>query len=131
MKITRLEDGDFLVHIDCDLRSLAERKRFVAVDSNGVPPHPEAVPIIVRLARARKMVEMLISGTYSCRQELGDVFGMSQSRISRITRTAFLSPIIVEKVIRGQIPASKVAALADRLSTMPLWADQHKALGIA
>ena len=56
---------------------------------------------------------------------------MSQSRISRITRTAFLSPIIIEKVITGKIPASKVSALADRLSMMPLWADQHKALGIA
>lgn len=130
MRISKLDNGDFLVHIACDLRSLAERKRFVAVDAFGMPNHPEAVPIIVRIARARKMVEMLASGTYTCCQDLGDAFGMSQSRISRITRTAFLSPIIVEKVVTGKLPAAKVAALADKLSTLPLWADQHKALGI-
>ena len=39
-------------------------------------------------------------------------------------------PIIVEKVVTGKLPAAKVAALADKLSTLPLWADQHKALGI-
>jgi len=130
MRITKLEDGDFLVHMECDLWSIAERKRFVSVDSYGIPQHPEGVPIIVRIARSRKMVEMLASGTYSCRSQLGEAFGMSQSRISRITRTAFLSPIIIEKVVTGQLSASRVSALADRLSMMPLWSDQHKALGI-
>ena len=55
---------------------------------------------------------------------------MPKQMISRITRSAFLSPVIVEKVITGQIPAQKVSLLADKLISLPLWADQHRLLGI-
>ena len=91
MQIQRLDDGDFLIHIDCDLRSVAERKIFIAKDEDGNLVNPENVPIIVRLARARKMIEMLSSGTYKNKQEIGDMFGMSQAQVSRLCRSAFLS----------------------------------------
>ena len=55
---------------------------------------------------------------------------MPKQMISRITRSAFLSPVIVEKVITGQILAQKVSLLADKLIALPLWADQHRLLGI-
>lgn len=79
MQIQRLDDGVFLIHIDCDLRSVAERKMFIAKDEDGNLVNPENVPIIVRLARARKMIEMLSSGTYRNKQEIGDMLGMSQA----------------------------------------------------
>ena len=101
MQIQRLDDGDFLIHIDCDLRSVAERKMFIAKDEDGNLVNPENVPIIVRLARARKMIEMLSSGTYKNKQEIGDMFGMSQAQVSRLCRSAFLSPVIVEKLVDG------------------------------
>ena len=91
MQIQRLDDGDFLIHIDCDLRSVAERKMFIAKDEDGNLVNPENVPIIVRLARARKMIEMLSSGTYRNKQEIGDMFGMSQAQVSRLCRSVFLS----------------------------------------
>ena len=106
MQIQRLDDGDFLIHIDCDLRSVAERKMFIAKDEDGNLVNPENVPIIVRLARARKMIEMLSSGTYRNKQEIGDMFGMSQAQVSRLCRSAFLSPVIVEKLVDGTFAAS-------------------------
>ena len=64
---------------------------FIAKDEDGNLVNPENVPIIVRLARARKMIEMLSSGTYRNKQEIGDMFGMSQAQVSRLCRSAFLS----------------------------------------
>ena len=64
---------------------------FIAKDEDGNLVNPENVPIIVRLARARKMIEMLSSGTYKNEQEIGDMFGMSQAQVSRLCRSVFLS----------------------------------------
>ncbi|MGN0854035.1 MAG: hypothetical protein ACI4R9_00780 [Kiritimatiellia bacterium] len=130
MQIQRLDDGDFLVHMDCDLRSVHERKMFVAKDEDGNLKNPENVPIIVRLARSRKMIELLTSGTYKNKHALGDMFGMSHAQISRTCRTAFLSPVIVEKLISGALPVPRFTAVADKLITLPLWAEQHALLGI-
>lgn len=126
MQIQRLNDGDFLIHIDCDLRSVAERKMFIAKDEDGNLVNPENVPIIVRLAQARKVIEMLSSGTYKNKQEIGDMFGMSQAQVSRLCRSAFLSPVIVD----GTLPLPRFTAVADKLITLPLWAEQHALLGI-
>ena len=131
MQIQRLNDGDFLVHIECDLRSVHERKMFIAKDEDGNLKNPENVPIIVRLARSRKMIEMLTSGTYKNKQTLCDMFGMSLAQVSRICRTAFLSPVIVEKLIDGTLPVPRFTAVADKLITLPLWAEQHALPGIA
>ena len=98
MRIKRLENGDFHIHVDCDLRTARERKLFVKVDENGTPTHPEAMPIIVRLGRAMRMVEMLKSGTYTSQNEVAESMAMSRSMVSRVLRTAFLSPVIVERL---------------------------------
>ena len=99
-------------------------------DEDGNLVNPENVPIIVRLARARKMIEMLSSGTYKNKQEIGDMFGMSQAQVSRLCRSAFLSPVIVEKLVDGTLPLPRFTAVADKLITLPLWAEQHALLGI-
>ena len=130
MRIKRLENGDFHIHVDCDLRTARERKLFAKVDENGTPMHPEAMPIIVRLGRAMRMVEMLKSGTYTSQNEVAESMAMSRSMVSRVLRTAFLSPVIVEKVVSGRLPVSRVLELAEKVNMMPLWSDQHKFLNI-
>ena len=102
MQIQRLNDGDFLVHIECDLRLVHERKMFVAKDENGELRNPENVPILVRLGRGRKMIEMLGSGTYHNKKEIAGMFGMSLPNVSRTIRSAFLSPVIVDKLVSAQ-----------------------------
>ena len=120
MQIQRLDDGDFLIHIDCDLRSVAERKMFIAKDEDGNLVNPENVPIIVRLARARKMIEMLSSGTYRNKQEIGDMFGMSQAQVSQLCRSAFLSPVIVKRlrIRNSRRPTSSTAHCRFRASRL-------------
>ena len=64
---------------------------FIDKDEDGNLVKLENVPIIVRLARARKMIEMLVDGT---------------------------------------LPLPRFTAVADKLITLPLWAEQHALLGI-
>ena len=130
MRIKRLQDGDFLVHIDCDLRSIADRRMFVSVDKNGMPMHPELMPTIVKMGRAHKMVEMLASGTYATMKDMAECLDMSSSTIGRIVPAAFLSPEIVHRLIAGKLPSAKVHQLIEKVSAMPLWSDQHAFLGI-
>ena len=52
------------------------------------------------------------------------------AQIARTCRTAFLSPVIVEKLINGTLPLPRFTAVADKLITLPLWAEQHALLGI-
>jgi len=130
MQIQRLGDGDFLIHMECDLRSAHERKMFVAKDDNGMLRNPENVPLIVRLGRGRKIVEFLGSGTYKSKREVCDMLGMSSSLISRVCRSAFLSPVIVEKLVTGAIPFSRFSAVAEQVIARPLWSEQHALLGI-
>ena len=70
MTIRRLESGDFLVRVDCDLRSLGEKRMFVATDADGNPKCPEGVPIIVRFGRAQKLLKGILEGMYYSRTRL-------------------------------------------------------------
>ena len=62
------------------------------------------------VAELRKLIEMLSSGTYRNKQEVGDMFGMSQAQVSRLCRSAFLSPVIVEKLVDGTLPLPRFTA---------------------
>lgn len=75
MTIRKLSDGSFVVHYPCDLRMINERKSFVKLDGMGRPKNPEEVPIIVKLGRAYRMSELMLSGTYKSRQEVADALG--------------------------------------------------------
>ena len=130
MRIQRLDDGDFLVHIDCDLRTISERRLFVTVDKNGMPLHPEAMPLVVKIARAQKMLEMLMSGQFKSREEIAESLGFSRSTAAKIVSVAFLSPEIVRRVVKGTLPTNRVQKLLERINNVPLWADQHAFLGI-
>ena len=130
MRIQRLDDGDFLVHIDCDLRTISERRLFVTVDKNGMPLHPEVMPLVVKIARAQKMLEMLMSGQFKSREEIAESLGFSRSTAAKIVSVAFLSPEIVRRVVKGTLPTNRVQKLLERINNVPLWADQQAFLGI-
>ena len=53
-----------------------------------------------------------------------------KEQVSRLCRSAFLSPVIVEKLVDGTLPLPRFTAVADKLITLPLWAEQHALLGI-
>ena len=117
-----------------ELRRLAQIFiREVKVRKDGNLVNPENVPIIARLARARQMIEMLSSGTYRNKQEIGDMFGMSQAQVSRLCRSAFLSPVIVERlrICNSRRPTSSTAHCRFRASRLSRQAHRASPLGRA
>ena len=99
-------------------------------DEMGRPKNPVEVPIIVKLGRAYRMSELMLSGTYKSRQEVADALGVSVLLVSRILNCAFVSSVIVEKVLHGEISAAKVMILVEKVHTLSFWFDQHRFLGI-
>ena len=53
---------------------------------------------------------------------------IDSSYLTRVIRLGYLSPYIVEKIAAGDLPHVSLETLM-KLQT-PLWAEQHKALGI-
>lgn len=130
LSVKRLENDDYIVHYPCDLRPQAIRDNFVKTDECGKPENPDEVPVIVRLGKSQAILDMLMSGTYSSRKEVGDALQMTPSTVTRVLNFAMVSPEIIERFMAGEIPASKVIAVADHVKTMPFWADQHKFAGV-
>ncbi len=131
MVIKRLDDDDYLIHFNCDLRAPNEKVNFIRQNASGLPDNPEEIPILARLGKANAMLEMLLSGTYASRGELATALNVNTVTISRTLNFAFVAPEIIEGLMRGEIPASKVIALADKVNMMPFWADQHRFVGVA
>ena len=131
LTISRLDDDDFLVHYACDLRSQMDKMQFVKTDHSGKPEAPGEVPTIVRLGRAHAVLDMMISGTYSSRRTVAEAIGSTTATVSRLLNFTFISPEIIERFLAGEIPASKVVAIADKVHMMPFWAEQHRLIGIS
>lgn len=83
---------------------------------------------IQMLRSSRKWTELLTSGTYADKTELANALGLSASYLGRVLRLSSLSPRIVEKVISGELNVS-VTRLME--ITTPIWAEQHRQLGLA
>lgn len=126
LTIKRLADDDYLVHYPCDLRSQSDKLQYVKTDENGNPKAPDEVPAIVRIGRAHAILDMLASGTYTSRKTVADALGCNITTVSRLLNFAFVSPEIIERFLAGEIPASKVASIAEEVHMMPFWADQSK-----
>ena len=65
------------------------------------------------------MSELMLSGTCKSRPEVADALGVSVSLVSRILNCAFLSSVIVEKVLHGELSAPKVMNLVEKVHTLP------------
>lgn len=130
MSVKRMEDDDYVVHFPCDLRPQSIRDNYVKTDERGKPENPEEVPVIVRLGKAQAIIDMLLSGTYASRREVGDALQMAATTVTRAVNFAMISPDLIERFLAGEVPANKLIAVADRVRTMPFWADQHKFAGI-
>ena len=102
-----------------DLRAPNEKVNFIQQNASGLPDNPEKIPILTRLGKANAMLEMLLSGTYASRGELATALNVNTVTISRTLNLAFISPEIIESLLRGEIAASKIVALADKVNMMP------------
>ena len=128
--ITRLDDDDFLIHYACDLRSQSDKIHYIKPNESGKVETPDEIPAIVRLGRAQAILDTMVSGTYASRKAVADALDTTVSTVSRLLNFAFVSPDIIERFLRGEISATKVAEVAESVHSMPLWAEQHKAMGV-
>ena len=69
---------------------------------------------------------LLTSGTYASKKDLAAALGISGSYFSRIMRMQFLSPTIVERIFKGELPEVSVEQMSRVVS--PFWAEQERAL---
>ena len=92
-------------------------------DKTFVKPTPD----ILMLAKSYKWLELIASGTYDSASGLAKALGCSEGTLFRALHLPFVSPVIIEKLVRGQIPNLSVASVADRWSL--LWEDQERAFG--
>ena len=97
------------------------------VQGNGMTAQRHANPSLVRLLlRARKWWAMLREGELNIKQ-LAAAEGVQASYISRVIRLAFLSPTMVEAVLRGITRAGVDAAALTATDAVPsCWQAQAK-----
>jgi len=80
------------------------------------------------MRQAKSWVDGLVEGVYPSKKELSRALGIQSSKVSRVTRLCFLSPMIIEGLATGRFPKLSVTKMVE-VST-PIWEDQHKELGI-
>jgi len=129
VKISRLNNGNVLVSVGCTLKSGAVRQCFLMNRGDGeVPEGMEEVPFVQILGRACKWKSLLATGAYKDKSKLARALGVDKANLTSVLRLPYLSPVIVEKVLSGELADASVRRY--RRLASPLWYEQHKALGI-
>ncbi|MCX7246892.1 MAG: hypothetical protein NTX31_04325 [Burkholderiales bacterium] len=77
------------------------------------------------IARGLRWHRLLSEGVYNTIEDLSTAEKINPSYVSRVTRTAFLAPAIVEAIMDGRHPAH--LTMKDLLEPFPAeWGEQHK-----
>jgi hypothetical protein len=96
------------------------------------PAPPADLALIKAMARGRQWADDLLMGRVESVALIARREGVLPNYVRRLTRLAFLSPIIVEAIIAGRQPPELTAkALTDRIELPLLWGEQERALGIS
>jgi hypothetical protein len=92
--------------------------------------HPLDLPLLRAVARARRWVDDLISGSVCSVGELARREGIDGRSVRRLIPLGFLSPRIIEAIATGRQPVElTVEALTRRIDLPLLWSAQRQALG--
>jgi DNA invertase Pin-like site-specific DNA recombinase len=84
--------------------------------------------LIKALARGRAWFEELATGRARSLQEMAKREGLSRRYIRRLVGLAFLSPRLVEAILKGQQPAGLTATRLSELDLPLDWTEQHRLL---
>jgi len=126
--ISKMPNGNIRVHIDCRLKSGAVRQFFVEKDEQGEEMLTDVDPFVKTLSKSFAWRELLTSGTYADKSALAAKLGICRQNLRQILHLPYLSPVIVEKVMNGELTNGSLMRCWS-LANLP-WYDQHKALGI-
>ena len=99
----------------------------------GTPTRSHLDQTLIRLlAKARTWVEDLSTQPDASVKAIARREGLPSSEVSRLLPFAFLSPIIVATILRGEQPMELTAKKLKRLQDLPMdWSEQAKILGFA
>ena len=129
MTIRRTDNGNVRVHVDCCLKSGAVRQYFVSGDGEvGREVPEESTSFVQLLGRAFRWRDLLVSGTYRGKTDLARALGVDKANLIGSMRLPYLSPVIIDKAVRGELEGASVRRY--HRITSPFWYDQHKALGL-
>ena len=118
-----LENGNLEVTIPVSLRARSGRRRIIMPDtvSDGTEP------LALALARAFRWQQYIDDGKFKNITELAKNVGLDEATVARTIRLRLLSPTIVHRIIKGEIP-QRLNMTALRAPLSDIWKEQEQKL---
>lgn len=123
-----LSDGNILIHIPLRFAHTSNGARMMSDEPGANYERNSELANIQSVALGTKYRNMVLYGGFASRGKLARHLGVDGSYLARMLRLGFLSPIIVEKLVKGELPQVSAQQL-QRLQTL-IWTEQHKQLDI-
>jgi hypothetical protein len=122
------------VRIPMKIKKRGGRKEIIAPEglrkfaSPGRTNYQDA--LVITLARAYRLNDLLESGKYDSVNELADAVGMHRSYAARLLRFTLLAPDIIEAILKGQEPSG--FSINKLTTAIPVtWEEQREKYGFA
>lgn len=120
-----LPEGEERIVVACSFKTNLGRA-CVVVPSDQHPMEKESeekLAVLTALGRSRNWCELLTSGTYVNKNALAKALGLSPSYLTKLLRFPYLSPILIHKILVGELPEASVTKLMEINS--PFWTDHE------
>ena len=128
-KITELENGNLVAHIEFCFARHGGRKKMVVGDQEREPENLDMTTLRM-IARGRHWQKLIDSGQYRDASDIASVLNTDPAYVARTVRLAYLAPKIVQLFIHGQAPDGlSLARLTKRLPD--LWSEQCRSFDVA
>lgn len=123
-----LPDGNILVHVPMRLVRKQSGVRLLATEPGANMGRNEEMRNIQSLALGLKYRRVALTDEFTSRFKMALHYGFDSSYLTRMIRLGYLSPLIVEKMAQGELAHVTILRLQQIQS--PIWAEQHRELGI-
>lgn len=126
---TPVKSVDYQIELAVSLQRCGIESKLIVVGKDPGPAHSSTIQAIQKaLEKALKWNQALITGETTSITALAEQNGFSQRYVGKIIKLAWLSPEIMQAIIRGQIPAT--LSLDQLKKGFPLdWDEQQAKLG--
>lgn len=130
MNIMTLEDGNLLISIPIDFRTVCGRRRCIVEGEGEVTDvdRDESNGLVKVFARAYEWTKLLETGMFKDVTELAEGLNMDRPYVVKILRLANLSPRIFRAVIRKDLPDGFSKEKLWKVKS-DLWEEQERELG--
>ncbi len=123
-----LPDGNVLVHVPMRLVRKPNGLRLMATEEGANMDRNAELANLQALALGLKYRRVALTDEFPSRFRMAQHYGFDSSYLTRMLRLGYLSPVIVEKMARGELAHVSIQRL-QQIQT-PVWAEQHRELGI-